>query len=145
MLEHAAFAQSAERHRDAASKEISRQSVRDILYGEEFVDRTPVQIYAKLLESQGYVVHQFADYRGVTELFDGGMGDLLITDIVLPTGTPHGISLAAMVQRHRPGIPVLFTTGYPDYLEHVPRGATVLIKPVPDDVMLATVASCLKG
>ena len=38
-----------------------------------------------------------------------------------------------MVQRHRPGIPVLFTTGYPDYLEHVPRGATVLIKPVPDD------------
>ena len=81
----------------------------------------------------------------MTELFDGGTGDLLITDIVLPTGTPHGISLAAMVQLHRPGIPVLFTTGYPDYLEHVPPGATVLIKPVPDDVMLATVASCLKG
>ena len=56
-------------------------------------DLTLRYAYAKLLESQGYVVHQFADYRGVTELFDGGTGDLLITDIVLPTGTPHGIAL----------------------------------------------------
>ena len=108
-------------------------------------DLTLRYAYAKLLESQGYVVHHFADYRGVTELFDGGTGDLLITDILLPTGTPHGIALAAMIQLHRPGIPVLFTTGYPGYLEHVPPGATVLIKPVPDDVLLATVASCLKG
>jgi DNA-binding NtrC family response regulator len=101
--------------------------------------------YTKLLESQGYVVHQFSDYRGVMELFDGGTGDLLITDIVLPTGTPHGIATAAMVQVHRPDIPVVFITGYPDYLEHVPAVSTVLIKPVPDDVLLATVATSLNG
>jgi DNA-binding NtrC family response regulator len=101
--------------------------------------------YTKLLEGQGYVVHQFADYRGVTELFDGGTGDLLITDIVLPTGTPHGIATAAMVQMHRPGIPVVFVTGYPDYVPHVPPDATVLIKPVTDDDLLATVAACLSG
>jgi DNA-binding NtrC family response regulator len=101
--------------------------------------------YAKLLESQGYVVHQFADYRGVTELFDGGTGDLLITDILLATGTPHGIALAAMVQLHRPGIPVVFTTGYPDYMPHVPPDSTVLIKPVPHDDLLATVAACFNG
>ncbi len=81
--------------------------------------------YAKLLESQGYAVHRFGDYRGVAGLFNGGTGDLLITDIVLPTGTPHGIALAAMIQLHRPGIPVLFTTGYQGYLEHVSPGATV--------------------
>jgi DNA-binding NtrC family response regulator len=108
-------------------------------------DLTLRYAYAKLLESQGYVVHQFADYRVVTELFDGGTGDLLITDMVLPTGTPHGIATAAMVQVHRPGIPVVFITGFPDYLEHVPSGATVLIKPVPDDDLLATVAACLNG
>jgi DNA-binding NtrC family response regulator len=99
--------------------------------------------YAKLLESQGYVVHQFADFRGVTELFDAGTGDLLLTDIVLPKGTPHGIAIAAMVQVHRPGIPVIYVTGYVDYMPHVPPGATVLIKPVPDDVLLSTVAVSL--
>jgi DNA-binding NtrC family response regulator len=100
--------------------------------------------YAKLLENEGYIVHPFADYMGVTELFDGGTGDLLVSDILLPSGTPHGIAIAAMVKAHRPGIPVLFVTGYPDYLEHVPLGATVLIKPVLNDELLAVIAACIK-
>jgi len=79
----------------------------------------------------------------VTELFDGGAGDLLVSDILLPSGTPHGIAVAAMVKVNRPGIPVLFITGYPDYLEHVPPGATVLIKPVLNDELLAAVSACL--
>jgi DNA-binding NtrC family response regulator len=101
--------------------------------------------YAKLLERRGYVVHQFADYHGVTELFDDGTGDLLVSDILLPSGTPHGVAVAAMVQVHRPGTPVVFVTGYLDYVLHVPPDATVLMKPVPDDVLLATVAACFKG
>jgi DNA-binding NtrC family response regulator len=100
--------------------------------------------YAKLLEREGYVVHQFVDYRGVTELLDDGTGDVLLTDIVLPKGTPHGVAIAAMVRMHRPGIPVIFVTGYANYMPYVPADATVLIKPVPDDIMQATVAAILK-
>jgi hypothetical protein len=62
----------------------------------------------------------------------------------LPQGTPHGIAIAAMVRMHRP-IPVLFLADYPDHLEHVPPGATVLIKPVPDDDLVAAVTTCLNS
>jgi DNA-binding NtrC family response regulator len=89
--------------------------------------------YTQLLERRGYLVHQFADYQGVTELFDGGTGDLLVSDIHLRTGTPHGVAIAAMVQVHHPGIPVVFVTGYPDDVTHVPPDATVLMKPVADE------------
>jgi two-component system NtrC family sensor kinase len=37
--------------------------------------------------------------------------DLLFTDVVLPGGT-SGRELADSVVRQRPGLPVLFTTGY---------------------------------
>jgi DNA-binding NtrC family response regulator len=101
--------------------------------------------YAKLLENAGYTVHQFGDYRGVTELLDSGCGDLLLADILLPAGTPHGIALAAMAQVRNPALPVVFVTGYADFVQHVPEGATALFKPVPDDVLLETIKARITG
>jgi CheY-like chemotaxis protein len=98
---------------------------------------------AKLLESAGYVVHQFPDYHGVTELLDSGCGDLLLVDIMLGKGTPHGISLAAMALVRRPDLPVIFVTGYTEYASYTPENANVLVKPVPDEVLLAAVKSSL--
>jgi DNA-binding NtrC family response regulator len=57
--------------------------------------------------------------------------DLLLADIALREGTPHGISIALMARRLVPAIRVVFMTGHPDLLEaagEVP--GTVFIKPV---------------
>jgi putative transposase len=46
-----------------ALSEPDRQSVRDILYGDEFVDQTPTQIYAKLLDRGVYHCSARTMYR----------------------------------------------------------------------------------
>ena len=46
-----------------ALSEPERQSVRDILYGEEFVDQTPAQIYARLLDRGAYHCSPRTMYR----------------------------------------------------------------------------------
>lgn len=46
-----------------ALSEPERQSVRDVLYGEEFVDQTPTQIYAKLLDRGVYHCSARTMYR----------------------------------------------------------------------------------
>jgi DNA-binding NtrC family response regulator len=43
--------------------------------------------------------------------------DLLLTDIVMPPGKPHGLALARMARVHRPGFPVMFMTGYHDVVQ----------------------------
>jgi DNA-binding NtrC family response regulator len=100
--------------------------------------------YLKILVAAKYAVHPFADYIGVTEMLDRDEpAHLLLVDIMLPEGTPHGIALAAMARRHRPELPVIYLTGYPDYLRHVPAEANVLVKPIAEAKLLAAVASVL--
>lgn len=56
--------------------------------------------------------------------------DLLITDIRMPGMS--GLELAASARRIRPGLPVLFITGYAHEFEHgldLAPGTTLLIKP----------------
>jgi DNA-binding NtrC family response regulator len=100
--------------------------------------------YCKLLGRNGYTAHPFPDYRGVMEHLDGGLqADLLLVDIVLPPGTPHGVSVAGMARVRRHGLPVLYVTGYADYSKHVVEGSSVLLKPVPDEALLASVERML--
>jgi len=100
--------------------------------------------YGRTLRAAGYIVFAFPDYRGVMDMLDkGAEAHLLLVDILLPVSTPHGVSVAAMAQYRRPDLPVLFVTGYTDYDRHVPAGAAVLVKPVADTMLLATVAKML--
>ena len=41
-------------------------------------------------------------------LREAGQIELLITSVLFPGGTPHGVSLALMARTKRPGIKVLF-------------------------------------
>jgi FixJ family two-component response regulator len=98
----------------------------------------------RTLRAAGYVVSVFPDYRGVMDMLDkGAEAHLLLVDILLPGGTPHGVSVAAMARHRRLGLPVLFVTGYADYARHVVDGAVVLVKPVADTMLLATVAKMM--
>ncbi len=76
-------------------------------------DNDGVRAYTKsTLEELGYRVLEAADAAQALRLLEGAPRiDLLFTDVVLPGGK-SGRDLAAEILRLRPGLPVLFTTGY---------------------------------
>jgi CheY-like chemotaxis protein len=55
--------------------------------------------------------------------------DMLLTDIKMPVGQPHGIALSLMARRHRPSLPVIFMSGYPDLIKDAGLDETVFAKP----------------
>lgn len=67
---------------------------------------------ARALTARGYVVHAAADGRAALELAAAVRGpiDLLVTDIVMPRMS--GIVLAGRLRQVRPGLPVLYVSGY---------------------------------
>jgi CheY-like chemotaxis protein len=79
----------------------------------------------RLLESEGYTVLSAGDGVEALEAIKAGIGrlDLIITDVAMPS--MNGRELAAQLHRLRPGLPVLFMSGYTDD-EMVRRG---LIEP----------------
>jgi DNA-binding NtrC family response regulator len=100
--------------------------------------------YVRILEQGGYVVHPHRDYVGVLELIDRQPNiGLLIVDVVMPAGTPHGVAIAGMVRQHYPGLPVVFLTGHSEYVGYIPAGEIFLLKPVDEDALLSTVAAHL--
>ncbi|MBM0103119.1 PAS domain S-box protein [Steroidobacter sp. S1-65] len=76
-------------------------------------DEAAVRAYSvDALRDLGYCVLEAADGPSALRLLEtAGPVDLLFTDVVLPGGMT-GAQLAAQVQALRPGIKVLFTTGY---------------------------------
>ena len=64
-----------------------------------------------VLEDLGYNVFEAADAVGALRVLDSAVRiDLLFTDVVLPNAS--GRELADKALEKRPGLPVLFTTGY---------------------------------
>jgi PAS domain S-box-containing protein len=68
---------------------------------------------AEVLRDLGYVVREAVDGPSALRLLerDDGRVDLLFTDVVLPGGMTGSV-LAEQARRARPGVKVLFTTGY---------------------------------
>jgi PAS domain S-box-containing protein len=73
------------------------------------------QLVVKALENGGYTVLSARHAAEAEELFDthGGPIDLLLTDVVMPG--PSGPELAARLQGKRPGLKVLFTSGFTEH------------------------------
>jgi len=71
--------------------------------------------------------------------------DLLLTDLVMPE--LGGAKLASLAVELRPGLPVLFMTGYPSrgsyQTSDIPKGATILDKPIDIDDLLRQIAAKL--
>ncbi|MBZ0146257.1 MAG: PAS domain S-box protein [Pseudorhodoplanes sp.] len=67
----------------------------------------------KQLQLLGYRVIEAGDARAALEILDGAETiDLLFTDIVMPGGF-NGKQLAIEARKRRPGLKVLFTSGFP--------------------------------
>jgi CheY-like chemotaxis protein len=70
------------------------------------------EIAALLLEDLGYTVLEAANGPQAVEILSSASAiDLLFTDIVMPGGM-NGTALAKAAEDVRPGLPVVFTTGY---------------------------------
>jgi two-component system cell cycle sensor histidine kinase/response regulator CckA len=101
--------------------------------------------FQRILQGAGYSVAAFGDYRDVVEAAREGDGDLLVVDINLPVGTPHGIALARMVRHHRPDMPVIFVTGFADLTLFVDMElGMVLLKPIVPQLLLRAVGQQLR-
>lgn len=99
-----------------------------------------------LLESADYAVRQFSSGM---ELLDSGclqQIDCLISDIDMPG--MDGFELLRQVHAVRPGLPVIFITGYPDTLKRLPPlGASnprFFTKPFQGPEMLAAVTEAIR-
>ena len=88
---------------------------------------------ADQLTAMGYEVLTASDGPAALEILSGdGAIDLLFTDVIMPGGL-NGSQLASLARTHRPGIRVLFTSGYTEraavFTERLPEGAELLSKP----------------
>ena len=99
------------------------------------VDDEPLvrMIAVEALEEQGYRVLEAENGRAALDILDsGGSIDLLVTDVGLPGGI-NGRQVAEAAQVKRPGLKVLFITGYAENAvlnhDHLARGMQVLTKP----------------
>jgi DNA-binding NtrC family response regulator len=82
------------------------------------------EAFAYLVERQlraaGHEVTLFPDWRGVLETLEGDEGiDVLVTDLRLPPGTPHGVSLGHMARLRRPLLKIVYMTAFADVLVEV--------------------------
>jgi two-component system cell cycle sensor histidine kinase/response regulator CckA len=106
--------------------------------------REPAQ---EILEARGYTVLAAGDGAQALEAarkWDGPI-HLLISDVVMPGMS--GSELAAKLEAERPGLRVLYITGYPEdaIARHgvLQRGRSFLQKPFPPGVLLQTVREIL--
>ena len=94
-------------------------------------DEAPVRRLARsALEAGGYTVAEAEDGAEALDLLGAGAGpDLLVTDLAMPR--VGGRELAERVRAARPGVGVVFVSGYVpegDQLDHIP-GAVFVPKP----------------
>jgi len=97
-------------------------------------DDADVRLFAiKALHSLGYETCQADDAKTALEILNlNPRIALLFTDIVLP-GDMDGVHLATEATRRRPGLPVLFTSGYTERMlvsgGELSEGVEILAKP----------------
>ncbi|WP_261555209.1 PAS domain S-box protein [Frankia tisae] len=112
-------------------------------------ERAMREVTRRLLARNGYQVITAADGHRAVELAVRHPAEihLLLTDVVMPQVL--GRTVATLVRRHRPGIRVLFMSGYAyPVLAHngtLDQGLALLGKPFSEQVLLAKVRAVLDG
>ena len=106
-------------------------------------------IVVDVLTDLGYSVLEAGDGRsGLTILESGIRVDLLLTDVGLPGGM-NGRQLADLARQRRPGLKVLFVTGYAETVAggdgRMEHGMGVMTKPFGLDALAARVRGIIDG
>jgi len=89
------------------------------------------QATARHLENAGYqVIAAGKSNEALDELDLGRQVDLAVIDVCMPRGQVNGLALARMARWRRPGLPIVFVTGYPEVLEAEVINEPIFLKPV---------------
>jgi CheY-like chemotaxis protein len=111
------------------------------------VEDDPALAYAlsrSLRDADHHVITALDGMAALKTLDTDARIDLLLTDIVLPARQPHGLALARMARQKRPGLPVIFMTGY-DELGNDVDGDKILLKPLEPETVLDEIKTSLKN
>ena len=107
-------------------------------------ERALRRLGATVLRTAGYQTIEASDGQQALDLFTVHAHSIVmvVTDVVMPR--MGGIELAKRLRKVRPGLPMLFVTGYVDQSEALgDQGAPVLLKPFSPDALLKAVASAI--
>jgi signal transduction histidine kinase/CheY-like chemotaxis protein len=87
------------------------------------------RVLARMLERSGHVVVPTEDGHSALEMLRAGAAiQVLLTDLVMPG--MGGVKLAEAARRMRPGLPVIFLSGYAEGSSAAPLPGQLLHKPV---------------
>jgi PAS domain S-box-containing protein len=106
------------------------------------------QLASRVLMRHGYRTVEAASGREALDRWEdyGDQVDLVLTDMVMPEGV-SGRELAARLRSRRPGLRMIFTTGYSAELTaaglDAEEGRNLLQKPYTPDQLVETVRRCL--
>ena len=95
---------------------------------------------ASLTRAGHQLITALSGYSALKTLDTDLQIDLLLTNILMPAGEPHGLALARMARLKRRDLVVIFMTRHPDLREHV-HGDTVLMKPVDAGLVIDAIAA----
>ena len=101
-----------------------------------------------LLRELGYQAHEAEDAKTALPLLESGLRvDLLVTDVGLPG--MNGRQLAEIGRQYRPGLKVLFITGYAEHAAvrggFLDSGMQMITKPFTFDLLTAKVREMIKN
>jgi two-component system cell cycle sensor histidine kinase/response regulator CckA len=91
----------------------------------------------RLAERAGYEVAEAADAEEALAVLNEGAPQLMLTDIVMPGMS--GLSLAAQAHVLRPGLPVIFMSGFTSQFQEELSGSVCLRKPFRAPELLAAI------
>jgi CheY-like chemotaxis protein len=97
---------------------------------------------SRLLTDAGFEVIPATDFSTALDvIYSARPLDLLLTDVRMPMGQPHGFALARMARQRRGGLPVLYLTGVSEIPEPEREAAygKILAKPIDADALIAEI------
>jgi CheY-like chemotaxis protein len=110
-------------------------------------DEEPYGLVVKrMLEGAGYRVSMAKDFVTALHVIEGSEHiDLLLADVNMPSGTPHGLSIGLMAESKRHNLKVVYMSGSidPAQITRFAPQAKMLAKPFTSQQLLAVVKAAL--
>lgn len=104
------------------------------------------RVVVTILERGGFRVIPVRDFAAAIEVIESDQRiDLLLTDVGMPAGTPHGLSIAQMAKTRRPRLKVLYMSGSYDagQIGAMIDGSLFLSKPFRPERLIQSVETAL--
>ena len=103
-------------------------------------------VVKRMLEGAGFRVSTAKDFVTALRIIEGGEPiDLLLADVNMPAGTPHGLSIGLMAASKRQELKIVYMTGSvdPAQIARYAPAASLLQKPFTTQQLLETIRAVL--